>query len=83
MSSRIWNILAQDIEAIAVVDFEKLHRPQLVRDAQAELGDRLVIVHGLDFDANAAVTLVGNDVGNHRSLAAGRDILPVGLPAFY
>src|SRR5216684_8817572 len=81
-SSRIWNILAQDIEAITVVDFEKLYRAQLVRDAQAELGNGLVVVHGLDFDANAAVTFVGNDVGNHRSLAVRRDILPVGLPGF-
>jgi hypothetical protein len=32
------------------------------------------------FNADAAVALARNDIGNHRSLAAGRDILPVGLP---
>src|SRR6185436_5969058 len=80
LSPRGWNILAQDIEAIAVVDFEKFDGPEPVRDAQAELGDRLVAFHGLDFDTNAAVALGGDDVGNHRSLAAGRDVLPIGLP---
>src|SRR6202008_3532474 len=44
-------------------------------------GDRLVGVHGLDLDTDAAVALARHDVGDHRPLAAGRDILAVRLTA--
>ena len=80
---RIRNVLAQNIEAVIVVDFQKLHRAELVGHAQSELPDRLMAVHGLDFDTNAAVALAGrNDVGNHRSLASGCYVLPLTLPPF-